>query len=131
MTINFFEPGDVPKHRNEVKIELLEAEVYPDRQRIHMKLNVTPFLERPNFEVTLTRVGETQPVATLSIVETMHPRMEFTMHLRTGNTDPAGDYVLRAVLFFRVVTDTEAEALPEAIIQDTQEITIRIPTKDQ
>jgi hypothetical protein len=131
MTINFFEPGDVPKPREEIKIELLEVETYPDRQRIRLKLNVTPFQERPSLEVTLTHkngIADSAPVASLSIVETMHPRMEFTMHIRTGG-DPAGEYNLRAVLYFRAVLDQNAETLPPIEAQDVKEISVTIPEK--
>lgn len=100
MSINFFEPGDIPQPKDKIKIELLSADVYPERWRVKLNLHVTPFLERPNLAVVLIRVGETPlVVADLTILETMHPRMEFTLHIQHVE-DPAGDYKLKTRLYF-------------------------------
>ena len=98
MTINFFEPGTVPKPRDEVTIELFEAQVLQDRWRVKITVHVTPFLERPNLAVALVQ-GEQTVAAEMSILETMHDKMEFTLHVR-GVDDPAGNYVLKARLYY-------------------------------
>ncbi len=98
MEINFFEPDDVPQPKDRVKIQKLTATPYPDGWRIRIGLDVTPFQERPNLELDLTTAAN-QSVAQLSIIETMHPRMEFTVHIR-GVNDPTGEYILRAELYY-------------------------------
>lgn len=113
MTINFFEQGGVPQPPDKVKIELLEAAPYEEGWRVGVTVHVTPFQKRPNLDIALFRKGDNKPVAHLSIIETMHPKMEFTMHLR-GIDEPAGDYVLKAALFFREVEE-DAQELPTGI----------------
>lgn len=127
MTISFFEPGAIPKPPDEVKIEHLAAEVYPDRQRVKITIHVTPFQQRPSLEVHLRRkdMPAHAPVATLSIVETMHHKMDFTLHIR-GVADTTGDYLLQAMLYFRAVVDQEANELPPVTPQDTCEIELSI-----
>lgn len=103
MTINFFEPGDVPQPKENVKITLLKAEVYPDRWRIKIIIHLTPFQVRPNVAVVLVRdTDEGQPaqvVADMTIIETMHKDMEFTMHIRNVD-DPEGNYRLKTRLYY-------------------------------
>lgn len=104
MTISFFEPGDVPQPPEKVKIEHLSATVYPDLWRVGVEIHVTPFMQRPSLEIALFRKPEDKIVASLSIIETMHPKMEFTMHIR-GVDDPVGDYNVKVALFFREVPE--------------------------
>lgn len=89
---------DAPLPRNEVRIEGLETVVYPDRFRVFVHIRVTLFEERPNL-LLVARTADGKVAAELSIIETMHHDMEFTMHLR-GLDDPAGAYTLTADLFY-------------------------------
>ncbi len=118
MTINFFEAGDIPQPKEKVKIEKLTAEVYPDRWRVKLDIHVTPFLVRPNLAVALVRQDDPPLVVShLAILETMHPRMEFTLHIRYVD-DPAGDYQLKARLYFE-----EGVEHP----YDEQEVSVIVP----
>lgn len=96
--IHFFGDGEAPKPREEVKIEQLETVVYPDRFRVFIHIAVTPFMERPNVLLT-ARSAENKIVSELSVIETMHNDMEFTMHLRNLQ-EPAGEYTLTADLYY-------------------------------
>ena len=98
MEIPIFPVGSAPKSRDEVRIENLEVTPYPDRFRVHIHLVVTPFLERPNLLLVAHTEGD-RVVSELSVIETMHHDMEFTMHLR-GLDDPAGMYTLSVDLFY-------------------------------
>jgi hypothetical protein len=99
MSMSFFDHGQVSKPREEVKIEQLEIFPYPDRFRVFIHIRVTPFLERPNLILT-ARDEDDRVVSELSIIETMHFDMEFTMHIRNV-TDPQGLYTLTATLYFQ------------------------------
>ena len=121
MTINFWEPDDVPKPRDEVKIEKMEATIYRDRFRIRVNLWVTPFLERPSLAVALLDEPQNRVVAEMNIIETMHRKMEFTMHLRGIPGDPAGTYHMKARLYY----DQDIAAA-----YDQGEISIEIPTEE-
>lgn len=126
MTINFFEPGDVPQPPDKVKIEHLKATPHADGWRVKVEVHVTPFQQRPNLELSLVREGENPVmVASLSIVETMHPRMEFTMHVR-GVTEPLGRYRLHAMVYYRDPIDEDAIEPPPMQIKDTQELLVEI-----
>jgi hypothetical protein len=100
MTINFFAPGEIPQPPEKVKIEAFTVEVYPDRWRLKVNINLTPFRVRPNVAIVLLRNAEpVQVVADMTIIETMHNQMEFTMHIR-GVDDPVGSYTLKARLYY-------------------------------
>ncbi len=129
MTISFFEPGDVPQPPDKTKIEHMNAIPSQDGWRVKIEIHVTPFLQRPNVEIVLLRLvngGEPFPVADLSIVETMHPRMEFTMHLR-GVDDPMGDYSLNAMLYYRDQLKEDDTEPPPIQVKDKQAFSFRIP----
>ncbi len=95
----FFLDGDetlLP--REQVKITSLTAEPYPDGTRVHMQVEITPFQERPNLEIFARKV-DGPIVAEMSVIQTMTPRLEFTLHIR-GVEDRSGAYMLRAELFY-------------------------------
>ncbi|MAS34189.1 MAG: hypothetical protein CL610_09285 [Anaerolineaceae bacterium] len=98
MDIPIFPTNGNPQPRDQVKIEDLEVNVYPDRFRIHIHLVVTPFQERPNL-LLVAHDENDRLVSELNVIETMHHDMEFTMHLR-GLDEPAGLYTLTADLFY-------------------------------
>jgi hypothetical protein len=96
MDIHFYD--EAPQPKDKVRIEELETVVYPDRFRLFIHVRVTLFEERPNMLLT-ARAADGRVAAELSIIETMHHDMEFTMHLR-GKSDPAGEYTLTAELYY-------------------------------
>jgi len=115
MDTNFFLMNNdnlVP--REEVRIERVEAQVYDDQRRVKVAIQVTPFRERPNLEIVI-RQAAGQPVATSSVIATMHFKMEFNLHLR-GIENPAGDYTVQVVLYYDELTSP----------QDAQEIPLHI-----
>lgn len=95
--IDFVEPDEVPQPPEAVKIESLNARVYPDGRRVRVDVKLTPFLERPNLEFTITNTGG-QEVASLSIIESMDHTFEMTVHLR--GPQPSGRHTLRGELFY-------------------------------
>lgn len=93
---------------------------YPDRYRVFVEINVTPFRDRPNLILAL-RDLDGRIITELSIIETMHAAMEFTMHLRNLTTpDPSGEYTLTVDLFY------ETRNPP----QDQRVVTVEIPPAD-
>ncbi len=96
--MSFFELDPDRKPSDQVRIEVLEITPYPDRRRIFLHIVVTPFEQRPNLLLT-ARDENDAIVSEMSIIETMHHDMEFTMHLR-GVDDPAGLYTMTATLYF-------------------------------
>lgn len=81
----------------QVRILDLQAEPYPDGQRVHVNLEITPFEKRPHLEVSLND-AQGNEVGSVGIVEPMSWRLEFTMHIRG---DPnAGLYTLLVRLYY-------------------------------
>lgn len=99
MNINIFDdPTQVPQPKDIIKIERLAVTPYPDRFRVFVEVDVTPFLERPNLLMTIRE--ETGKVLNeMSVIATMHSKMEFTVHMRHA-PDPAGSYSLDVELFY-------------------------------
>ena len=81
----------------ETRILLLTAEPYPDGKRVRINLEMTPYQIRPHLDmVLLDPVGA--EVATVSIIEPMAWKQEFTIHLRSTRQD--GKYKLIMRLFY-------------------------------
>lgn len=125
MDIFFQDPTAIPLPPNEVRIKELLAEPWPDNRRVRITLEVTPFQKRPNGQVTITNpLGD--EVASVSIIESITPRMEITMHLR-GET-PAGEYRVSAAIFY--VNELGDQDAPheerESVVVDQAEITFQI-----
>jgi hypothetical protein len=99
--MDFFFPEDDLQRATpeETRITSLTAEPYPDGERVHVNIQMTPFQTRPTIEVTLTdATGE--EVATASIVEPMSWKLEFTMHLRGASKANVGPFTLEAKLYY-------------------------------
>lgn len=66
----------------ETRILDLRAEPYPDGKRVRVNLELTPFLHRPEIELTLTDpTGQTCTSA--SVIETAGQKLELTLRIRT------------------------------------------------
>lgn len=96
--MEFFFPEDNLQRATpaETRITSLTAEAYPDGERVHVNIEITPFQTRPYIEVVMTD-AKGDEVATASIVEPMGWKLEFTMHLRGANQSP---FKLEAKLFY-------------------------------
>lgn len=104
------DPNEIPLPPAEVRILDLQAQISPEGRRVRVFLEVTPFQKRPNAEVVL-RNPFSDTVASVSIIETIDRRMEFTMHVRDPRLEPGsqpnGTYQLSATVFY---TDIPAPA---------------------
>jgi hypothetical protein len=110
MDIFFQDPTAIPLPPKEVRIKSLQAEPWPDNRRVRVTLEVTPFQKRPNGEVYITNpLGD--EAAAINIIESMLPRMEFTMHLRGEN--PAGEYRISATLFYLLEPESQETPLED------------------
>lgn len=131
MTLNFFEDGAAPQPPDKVSIEHLVAKSYPDGWRVEVEVHLTPFQKRPSLEIGLFRQLDAQAdeqerlVGQLSIIETMHPKMSFTIHIRGVDT-PYGDYTVRAALFFRDPPEEGETALAQVDPTDVQTFALTI-----
>jgi hypothetical protein len=97
MQIFFQDPEEIPLPPEEVRILELDVQPYPDNRRVKVFLHITPFQQRPNAELQIEN-SRGERVASVSVIETIDPRMEFTLHLREA--EPGGQYTLLGVVFY-------------------------------
>jgi hypothetical protein len=112
MDIFFQDPTAIPLPPSEVKIVELHAEPWPDNRRVRVYLEITPFLKRPNGEINL-HDAQGNPVASVSIIESIEAKMEITLHMR--GVDMQGDFTVSAIIYYLedpISTGEDIEADP-------------------
>ncbi len=97
MDIFLQDPSDIPLPPDEVRIRELRAEPYPDQRRVRVSLEITPFQQRPNCEIQISDENG-YVVASLSIIESIDPKMDFTIHLKVG--DPVGTFTVSSDIYY-------------------------------
>ncbi|GAB4476009.1 MAG: hypothetical protein Kow0088_13490 [Anaerolineales bacterium] len=101
----FRDPNEPVFPPNEVRIKELRAEPRPDGQRVRVFLHITAFQKRPSGEVRiLNALGD--ELASVSFIEALSPRMEFTLHLRGEILNP---HRLQARIFYLPQENPEEE----------------------
>ena len=89
-----YQPAEEGLPPQDVRIVELSAEPWHDSShRVRVTLELTPFLQKPDIEVVLARQDNVK-VASVNIVESIDPRMTFTMHIRSETLDDT--YLLQA-----------------------------------
>jgi hypothetical protein len=106
MDIFFQDPTAIPLPPDEVRIKELRAAPWQDNRRVGVYLEVTPFQKKPNAEVTITSPSG-EVAAQASIIETMIPRMEMTLHLRGPVT--SGAYSVSVIVFYVEVPQDQSD----------------------
>jgi hypothetical protein len=97
MDINFRDPSDIPLPPDEVRIRELRVEPFQDRRRVRLFIEITPFQQKPNCEIKIfTQSGS--EAASLSIIEAIDYKMQFTVHLKDEST--SGEYVAAMEVFY-------------------------------
>ncbi len=104
--IFFTNSDEAPVPSDEVRIRLLEVVPRADGRRVDVRMEITPFQQRPNVELTI-RNDSGEEVSTLSVVEAMEAAMDFTMHLREAKT--GGLYTLEMRVFYADIESYEAK----------------------
>ena len=116
--IPLYEDGEEapePMARADVRFVSVALRPYPDGRRMKLNFRLTPFVDRPNVDVTVTNADGAE-VAALSLIEAMDTEFDFTIHLR--GPEPRGEHRLRMVMFY-----TESDE-PEAARQVVDERTL-------
>ena len=96
MELFFPEDGLDRQPPEETRITDLNVQPYPDGRRLRVNLEVTPFQKRPYLEFSL-RDAAGDEVSSVSMVEPLSWKLEFTMHVRGELNNP---YELEARLFY-------------------------------
>ena len=131
MDIFFHDPKKIRLPPEEVR--LCDMKITPQHNggRVKIFLELTPFMKRPNVEVIITDTSGKQ-VAHTSILETMLPKLEFTMHLR--QLDPGSEYTIESVVYYQKMpepSDVPMDIpLPEPMIVDSRKVTFAFPQSE-
>ncbi len=96
--MDFFFPEDDLERMTpaETHITSLTTQPYPDSERVRVNVEITPFQTRPHVEFILTDAAG-EEVSTVSMIEPMGWKLEFTLHLRGARNGP---FKLEARLFY-------------------------------
>lgn len=95
MDITFRSSSEVPLPPDEMRIQSVRVEPYPDARRVRVALEITPFQIRPNVDIQLLDPGG-EEAASAHIVEASEPKMLVTLHL--PGTPSEGTYTARLTL---------------------------------
>ncbi|MDT8305331.1 MAG: hypothetical protein RRC07_05300 [Anaerolineae bacterium] len=97
--ISFFDDGpDFGKDRSDVRLKNLGVYVYEDGRRVAVGFELTPFRERPSLEIVATN-ARGERAGSMTVIEALSPNFSLTLHLR--DREPASDYELEAVVYYR------------------------------
>jgi len=106
--IPLYEEGEevpVALPRAEVRFSSVAIRPYSDGRRMKLKFTLTPFLERPSVEATVTN-ADGAGVAAMDLIEAMDTDFDFTLHLR--GPEPVGRHTLHMTLFYRESDDPDS-----------------------
>lgn len=121
MDIFFQDLDEVPLPPEEVRLRSLTAELYPDTRRLRVATVITPFQKRPSLDISV-RNANGDELAQADVIETMTPRLEFTLHLRGGESSMP--LLLNVILFYADTPNAENPQLSERRVVDTREISV-------
>ena len=103
------------------QVRILDCRITPllEGRRVKIFLELTPFMKRPNIEITITN-SSGQILAHSSILEIMLRKLEFIMHLR--ESEPGSENKLEALVYYQKLpepSDTQIDLpLPDPMIVD-------------
>ncbi len=95
---NLINPTLTPPPQDDIKILSFDAEPYPDGRRVKVKLVLSPFLQGPNGEISLTNQDD-ELLTTINIVNIFIPENEFTLHIPESKSLP-GSYTVNVEVFY-------------------------------
>jgi hypothetical protein len=131
MDIFFQDPNDVRLRPEEVRLREVQAMPLLDGNRVKVFVELTPFIKRPNLEITITTASGKE-VAHASILETMLRKVEVIMHLR--GTEPGSEYTLESTVYYQSLPEPSDNpmdlALPDPMIVDRQKVIFLLPQSE-
>lgn len=120
MDIEFIDSDEIPVPPEEVKFREVEAELLADRRRVRLTINLTPFQEPPDIEISAVNPAGHKAAET-TIIGAPAKRMSLTLHLRDEGVE--GAYRFLFVLGYQDLGTVDRTEL-ELIILDPGESTL-------
>jgi hypothetical protein len=128
MNIFFQDPNEIRLPPEEVRLREVQITPQPNGDRVKIHLELTPFIKRPNVNVTITDASGKE-VAHTSILETMLPKLEITMHLR--KPEQGSEYSVETTVYYQQTlepTKTPVDIqLPDPMMVDCHKATFILP----
>jgi hypothetical protein len=88
---------EIPLPPNQIRFRSVRVVPYPDRTRVRINLEITPFLEKPNIDISIVdSAGE--EAASARVIENLDPTLTLTLHLHP--TGSPGPYTARLALLY-------------------------------
>jgi hypothetical protein len=128
MDIFFTDPNDIPLPPEEVRIRSFRVEPWPDKRRVRVLLEFTPFQKGPNSEIEIHN-ADGDEVASLTIIETINPKMDLTIHLRGG--EPSGLYTASIMVYYYEAEEQSISAKEDPTKAPLPPLPSRIKRVDQ
>lgn len=127
MDIFFADSEAIPLPPSEVRIVQLQATPTSDGKKVRVFLAVTPFQVKPNAEIAILD-DEKNELTSISIIESILPRMEVTIHL--PKSCQARNLHLQATIYYSHFEDENAAQGVELSRQvvDRSSIEITMPS---
>lgn len=98
MNVQFYHtPPESGRPRDKVRLKALGLYVYPDRRRVAVGFDLTPFAERPSLEVAMVNANG-EPAGSLNVIETLEANFSLIVHLR--DSTPTATYSVQAVVYY-------------------------------
>jgi len=128
MNIFLQDPNEIRLPPDQVRLTKVQATPLPDDRRVKVHLELTPFMKRPNIEVTiLSSAGK--EVGHTSILEIMQHELELIIHLR--QVEPGEQLTMQITVYYQKLPEpSEAPLevpLPEPMIVDTNKTIFSLP----
>ncbi len=131
MNLFLQDPNEIRLPPEAVRLLKIQVTPQPNHQRVKVHLELTPFMKRPNIEVSVFS-GDGKEVGHTSILETMLPKLEFTLHLRQADT--SDELSMQTTVYYQKLpasNDKPVEVpLPDPMIVDTNTTTFRMAQVD-
>lgn len=128
MDIFFRDPNEIRLPPEEVRLGKVQVTPQPNGGRVKIYLELTPFIKRPNISVIIASASGKE-VAHTNILETMLPKLEFTMHLREPG--PGSEYSIETTVYYQRLpepSDVPMDVqLPDPLIVDHSKTTFILP----
>jgi hypothetical protein len=128
MNLFLQDPDEVRLPPEEVRLYEVQVKPQLNGRQVKIYLELTPFLKRPNVEVTITAASGSI-AAHSTILETMLRKLEFTMHLR--QPESGSEYSIECTVYYQKLpelSDVPMELpLPEPMVVDRHMATFILP----
>ncbi len=128
MNIFLQDPNEVRLPPEEVRFTKVQVTPLPNGRQVKIHVELTPFKQRPNIEVTITS-REGKEVGHTTILETMLHTLEFTVHFR--QVEPSEELRLETTLYYQKLPEPSASGeevpLPESLVVDRKTTQFGLP----